>query len=107
MPPRNSSHWVGGAEFATLYSNALPGFFTLGDYQVAVDDPLAQEYLSWLNGGKPTIRLAVQYMSSGTPSLDTNLATLMAQVLNGTLSPEQAASTAQQDLDSWYKPPQQ
>jgi raffinose/stachyose/melibiose transport system substrate-binding protein len=97
-------HWVGGSEFASLYSNALPGFFTLGDYQVQVDDPLAQEYLSWLNGAKPTIRLAVQYLSSGSPSLDTELGTLMSQVLNGTLSPEDAASTAQQDLDSWYKP---
>ena len=28
--------WTGSAEFATLYSNALPGFFTLGDYQVTV-----------------------------------------------------------------------
>jgi len=99
--------WTGTSEFATLYSNALPGFFTLGDYQVTVDDPLAQEYLSWLNGAKPTIRLGVQYLSSGTPPLDTDLATQMAQVLNGTLTPEQAASNAQQNLDTWYKPPQQ
>jgi hypothetical protein len=36
-------------------SSALPGFFTLGDYQVQVQDPLAQEYLSWLSDGKPTL----------------------------------------------------
>ena len=78
----------------------------LGDYQVQVSDPLAQEYLSWLNGAKPTIRLGVQYLSTGTPSLDSELFTLMPQVLNGTLSPEDAARTAQQELDSWYKPPQ-
>jgi raffinose/stachyose/melibiose transport system substrate-binding protein len=99
-------HWVGGAEFAALYSNALPGFFTLGDYQVEVADPLAQEYLSWLQVARPTVRLAEQYLSTGNPSLESDLFTLMPQVLNGTLSPENAASMAQQDLDSWYKPPQ-
>jgi len=31
------TQWTGSAEFAALYSNALPGFFTLGDYQVQVD----------------------------------------------------------------------
>jgi raffinose/stachyose/melibiose transport system substrate-binding protein len=101
------TEWVGGPEFATLYSNALPGFFTLGDYQVQVADPLAQEYLSWLNGAKPTIRLAVQYLSSGQPSLDTDLGTQTAQVLNGTLSPEDAAAALQANLDAWYKPPAQ
>jgi raffinose/stachyose/melibiose transport system substrate-binding protein len=99
-------HWLGTSEFATLYCNALPGFFTLGDYQVQVADPLAQEYLSWLNDARPTIRLGVQYLSTGTPSLDSELFTLMPQVLNGTLSPDDAATTAQQDLDSWYRPPQ-
>jgi raffinose/stachyose/melibiose transport system substrate-binding protein len=99
--------WTGSQEFATLYSNALPGFFTLGDYQVQVQDPLAQEYLSWLTTGKPTIRLAVQYLSNGTPSLQDDLSSLSAQILNGTISPEEAASTAQQNLESWYKPPQQ
>jgi len=98
--------WLGTAEFATLYSNALPGFFTLGDYEVQVADPLAQEYLSWLKNAKPTLRLAEQYLSTGNPSLESDLFTLMPQVLNGTLAPEDAARMAQQDLDSWYQPPQ-
>jgi raffinose/stachyose/melibiose transport system substrate-binding protein len=98
--------WLGTAEFANLYSNALPGFFTLGDYQVQVADPLAQEYLSWLQTAKPTIRFAEQYLSTGTPSLESDLFTLMPRVLNGTLAPEDAARMAQQDLDSWYTPPQ-
>jgi len=101
------TEWTGTAEFATLYSNALPGFFTLGDYPVQVQDPLAQQYLSWLGDSKPTIRVAAQYLSSGTPTLDSDIATLTAQVMDGTLSPEDAASQAQQNLDSWYKPPQQ
>jgi raffinose/stachyose/melibiose transport system substrate-binding protein len=103
---RDFVHWVGTGEFAGLYSNALPGFFTLGDYQVQVADPLAQEYLSWLNTAKPTVRLGAQYLSTGTPSLDSSLFTVMPQVLNGTLSPDDAARAAQQDLESWYTPPQ-
>jgi raffinose/stachyose/melibiose transport system substrate-binding protein len=99
--------WTGTADFATLYSNALPGFFTLGDYQVQLQDPLAQQYMTWLANSKTTIRLPVQYLSAGTPSLDSDLATLTGQVLTGAISPEDAGSQAQQDLDSWYKPPQQ
>jgi raffinose/stachyose/melibiose transport system substrate-binding protein len=103
---RDFVNWLGSAEFASLYSNALPGFFTLGDYQVQVNDPLAQEYLSWLNKSQPTVRVAEQYLSTGNPSLENDLFTLMPQVINGTLSPEDAARMAQQDLNSWYKPPQ-
>ena len=39
--------WVGSPEFATLYANALPGFFSLNTTPVAMEDPLAQEFVSW------------------------------------------------------------
>ena len=34
-------HWVASPEFATIYANALPGFFSLSDQPVKLKDPLA------------------------------------------------------------------
>jgi raffinose/stachyose/melibiose transport system substrate-binding protein len=39
-------NWVATAEFAELYSNALPGFFSLADVDITLEDPLAQEFLA-------------------------------------------------------------
>ena len=42
-------NWVGSAEFADLYANSLPGFFSLSNHTVAMKDPLAQGicFLAW------------------------------------------------------------
>ena len=39
--------WVGTPEFAQLYANALPGFFPLQNAPVTLENPLAQEFVSW------------------------------------------------------------
>ena len=39
--------WVASSEFADLYSNALPGFYSLSNEPVTVQDPLAAEFVSW------------------------------------------------------------
>lgn len=96
--------WVATPEFATLYSNALPGFFTLQNASVKLDDPLAQTFLSWRGICKSTMRDSYQILSRGTPNLENQLWNVSAQVLNGTLTPPAAAAEVQKGLDSWYKP---
>ncbi len=44
---RTFLNWVGSEEFAQLYANALPGFFSLSNFDVEMEDPLAQEFVSW------------------------------------------------------------
>ncbi len=96
--------WVGSAEFADLYSNSLPGFFSLSNHEVSVKDPVAQEFVSWRGKCKSTIRNSYQILSRGTPNLENELWNVSAQVVNGTLTPQQAGDKAQGGLAKWYEP---
>lgn len=97
-------NWVASAEFAELYSNALPGFFTLADVDVSLEDPVAQEFLDWRQDCESTIRNSYQILSRGEPNLENELWRVTAQVMNGEMSPEEAAAEIQAGLDSWYQP---
>jgi raffinose/stachyose/melibiose transport system substrate-binding protein len=96
--------WAATPEFAELYSNALPGFFSLSSAEVKLADPLAQEFLSWRGKCESSIRAFHQILSRGTPNLDNEAWTATANVINGTQTPEDAAKKLQEGLDSWYKP---
>ncbi|MGI2033050.1 ABC transporter substrate-binding protein [Rhizobium panacihumi] len=96
--------WVASPEFATLYANSLPGFFSLNSTAVKMEDPLAQEFVSWRQNCKPTIRPSAAIVGRGKPNLDLEMWRVSANVINGTQTPEQAAEETQKGLDSWYKP---
>ena len=96
--------WLTSREFAELYSNALPGFFTLASHQITLADPLANEFLSWRTKCRSTIRNASQILSRGDPSLENELWRVTAAVLNGTLTPAQAGQEVQTGLEKWFKP---
>ncbi|HEV7284810.1 MAG TPA: ABC transporter substrate-binding protein, partial [Kaistia sp.] len=57
--------WVASPEFAEIYANALPGFFSLSSTPVKMQDPLAEEFVSWREKCKPTIRSTYQILSRG------------------------------------------
>ncbi len=61
--------WIGSPEFATLYANALPGFFSLNSTPVEMADPLAKEFVGWRDKCQSTIRSTYQILSRGTPNL--------------------------------------
>jgi raffinose/stachyose/melibiose transport system substrate-binding protein len=96
--------WVASPEFAEIYANALPGFFSLSSTPVKMEDPLAQEFVSWREKCKPTIRSTYQILSRGTPNLENETWVESANVINGTDTPEVAGKKLQDGLDSWYKP---
>ena len=98
--------WVASEEFASLYANSLPGFFSLSNHKVDLSDPVAQEFVNWREQCESTIRNSYQILSRGTPNLENELWNVSAQVLNGTLTPEQAAQQAQDGLAKWYEPQQ-
>ncbi|MEX0950347.1 MAG: sugar ABC transporter substrate-binding protein, partial [Acidimicrobiia bacterium] len=52
------------------------------------------------------IRSAYQILSRGTPNNENDLWNVSAQVLNGTLTPEEAGDSVQRGLESWYEPQQ-
>jgi raffinose/stachyose/melibiose transport system substrate-binding protein len=91
-------------EFGEMYSNELSGFFTLGDWAIELDDPLAQEFLDWRQECSSTIRNSYQILSRGEPNLENELWRISAQVMNHDVTPEEAAQEIQDGLDNWYTP---
>ena len=83
--------WVGSPEFATLYANALPGFFSLNSTPVEMADPLAKEFVGWRDTCKSTIRSTYQILSRGTPNLENETWNASANVIKGTETPDAAA----------------
>jgi raffinose/stachyose/melibiose transport system substrate-binding protein len=96
--------WVASAGFADIYANALPGFFSLQDTPVTLSDPVAQEFVSWRDECESTIRNSYQILSRGEPNLENELWATSASVINGDLTPEDAAQRLQDGLDGWYTP---
>ncbi len=99
-------NWVGSPEFAEMYSNALPGFFSLSSHEISLEDPLAQEFVSWRSECNSTIRSTYQILSRGTPNLENDTWNASAQVIRGAESPADAGARLQEGLASWYEPQQ-
>ncbi|MGF1477416.1 MAG: ABC transporter substrate-binding protein [Geminicoccaceae bacterium] len=98
--------WVASAEFAEIYSNELPGFFSLSNHKIDLTNELAREFLGWREECGSTIRVAHQILSRGTPNTWNEMWVISANVINGTQSPEEAGAKLQEGLASWYEPQQ-
>jgi raffinose/stachyose/melibiose transport system substrate-binding protein len=99
-------NWVGSSEFATIFANSLPGFFPLSDAPVTVEDPLAQEFISWRGECESSIRSTYQVLSRGTPNLENDTWNASVAVIKGQESPEDAGARLQAGLATWYAPQQ-
>ncbi|TXR52037.1 ABC transporter substrate-binding protein [Reinekea thalattae] len=99
-------NWMATKEFAELFANAVPGFFPLSNHEISINDPVAQEFISWRGECESTIRNSYQILSRGTPNLENQLWNVSAQVINGTMTPEEAAKQTQDGLEQWYAPQQ-
>jgi raffinose/stachyose/melibiose transport system substrate-binding protein len=97
-------NWVASEEFASIYANAVPGFFPLGDYKVSLSDPLAQEMVGWRQTCKSTIRSTYQILSRGTPNLENDTWGASVAAIKGAEAPAAIGERLQKGLDSWYKP---
>ena len=101
---RTLLEWVASAEFGELYSNALPGFFSLREGEIEVDNELANEFVSWREECESTIRLPAQKLNRGDPALWDEVYAVSSEVVNGTLTPAAGGQRLQDGLDSWYTP---
>lgn len=95
--------WIASPEFAALYSNALPGFFSLNSKPVTLKSPLAREFASWRTACESTIRPTYHLLNRGTPSLELEFWKAGAAVIEGTIAPEVAAQQLQGVLQRAYK----
>ncbi|WP_193142993.1 MULTISPECIES: ABC transporter substrate-binding protein [unclassified Meridianimarinicoccus] len=103
---RTFLNWVASSEFSNIFANALPGFFPLSNAPVELDDPLAQEFISWRDKCESSIRSTYQILSRGTPNLENETWNASVAVIKGEESPEDAAQRLQNGLASWYAPQQ-
>ncbi len=98
--------WVGSPEFASIFGNALPGFFPLSKTPVELEDPLAKEFVSWRGECESTIRSTYQILSRGTPNLENETWGASVAAIKGSKSPAELGQELQDGLASWYEPQQ-
>ena len=98
--------WVASPEFSAIFANALPGFFPLSNAAVDLDDPLAQEFISWRGECESTIRSTYQILSRGTPNLENETWGASVAAIRGQATPEELGAQLQEGLASWYEPQQ-
>ncbi|AEI94945.1 ABC transporter substrate-binding protein [Roseobacter litoralis] len=98
--------WVASSEFSNIFANSLPGFFPLSKADVTLEDPLAQEFISWRGKCESSIRSTYQILSRGTPNLENETWNASVAVIKGDESPEDAGQRLQGGLAKWYAPQQ-
>lgn len=95
--------WMSTSEFAKLHNDNLPGFFALAKHKVELTDPLVKAFVGFRDHCDSTLRSA-STLNGGTPNLDNEIWATSAEVMNGTLTPQDAAARLQAGLEKWYKP---
>ncbi|MGC9403724.1 ABC transporter substrate-binding protein [Vibrio genomosp. F10] len=96
--------WMSSEEFAGLFTNALPGFFSLSNHFIDVADPTAKTMIAWRDTCDSTIRNSYQILNRGEPSLELEIWETSVGVINGSMMATDAANRLQQGLQGWYKP---
>ncbi len=98
--------WMTGADFAAALANELPGFFPIRNEAPAVENPVAAAFLSFNEGAGLDIRLAWEKLLDGQPDGYTLMQDNAIAVLNGEMTPQEAADGLQEGLATWYAPAQ-
>lgn len=100
--------WVASPEFAALYANALPGFFSMSSHEVSSDNALAKEFADLLATAEVSPRLGHdKLLGGGNPDFVTQMVNLLQLMMTtDTTSPKDIAQAQQEQLESWYAPQQ-
>lgn len=94
--------WLTTQEFAQVFSDNQPGFFSLSNHPVELSDPLAAEFVSWREDCGSTIRIDSQFLSRGEPALSTMLADNVYLMIQGGQTPQGLTEVVQAGLEDWY-----
>ena len=87
-------------------SNELPGFFPLHKQTPQISNPHARAFLALNEGRKQDIRWAWQSLTAKIPSGYTLMQDGALGVLNGEITPAEAAANLQSGLAQWFEPAQ-
>jgi raffinose/stachyose/melibiose transport system substrate-binding protein len=98
--------WLASDEAAAMMAAELPGFFPIQKNPPTIADPHAAEFLSWNADSELDVRFVWPVLSDGTPDGYTLVQAGAVGVVNGTMTPEEAATSLQEGLAEWYEPAQ-
>ncbi len=99
--------WLNGAEFAALLANQLPGFFPIHQEAPEIENAHAAEFLALNEGAAGTdVRWAWEGLLDGTPDGYALMEANAVAVINGTMTPQEAADGLQEGLAQWFEPAQ-
>ena len=96
--------WMITAEFASLIARQLPGFFPMHKGVVPMDNKHANLFLSFNEKYKTDIRFAWGKIRNGSPSAYDLCLQGSVDVMNGVITPVQAAQKLHEGLLKWYEP---
>ncbi|MGJ3240331.1 MAG: ABC transporter substrate-binding protein [Anaerolineae bacterium] len=99
---RTFLEWLTTQEFAQIFSDNQPGFFSLSTHPVELADPLAAEFVSWRADCDQTIRMFDQFLSRGEPGGNQLMNETIPLLVQGELSPEEVGDIIQSGLEDWY-----
>ncbi len=98
--------WMTTAEFANLFANLLPGFFPLNQQAPEIENAHAQAFIDLNEGRGQDVRWAWEVLLDGSPDGYTLMQDNAIAVLNGTMTPQEAADGLQEGLAQWFEPAQ-
>lgn len=95
--------WLASPEFAQLYMNELPGFFSYTPGKYTLDNALARQMQSYVADSVPTVRTVWEKLSAQSPSGNELVGEAIQQMYAGGLTPEQACTYVNDGLSWYYK----
>ncbi len=99
--------WFGSTEGAAALAKYLPtGFFPMSENSVVIEDAHANEFLGLNNGRGTDVRWAWPELLGGEPSGYTLMQNGSIGVINGFVTPQEAADAFKAGLAEWYAPAQ-
>ncbi len=103
---RTFLEWMTTADFATLLGNELPGFFPIHNQAPPLDNEHAATFIGFNEGRETDVRWAWPVLLDGAPDGYTLMQNGAIAVINGDMTPQEAADALQDGLAEWYEPAQ-
>ena len=96
--------WMTTPTFGELLGDELPGFFPMHKERLYLKNGHARTFLELNNNRESDIRFVWDRLRDGSPSAYNLTEYAAVEVLNGNLSPTEAARSLQEGLAKWYEP---
>ena len=98
--------WVASEELPPLLANELPGFFPVQIKAPTIDNEHANTFLSLNEGRGLDVRWAWPVLLDGDPDGYTLMQNGSVGIVNGKMTPQEAADALQEGLAQWLEPAQ-